>query len=322
MAHHHHGHHHHHAEPAYAGRTFALAVGLNAVFVLAEFGYGVMANSTALIADAGHNLSDVLGLLLAWGAAALARRPPSARYTYGLRSSSILAALANALLLLLACGGMAWEALQRLSAPPTVAGWTVTGVAAMGIVVNGLSAWLFAKGSKGDLNQRGAYLHLLADAAVSLGVVIAGLLMMGTGWYWLDPAICLLIVVVIVVGTWSLLREATGLALSAVPAHIDLEAVRLTLSEAPGVAEVHDLHVWGMSTTECALTAQLVMPDGYPGDAFMDGLSETLRKRHGIVHSTLQFGQGTTPHRCALHSGAGYEPEPEQAHGHGCDHDH
>jgi len=291
---------HHHGVPDTQGRTFFIAIALNTVFVAVEFGYGLVAHSTALMADAGHNLSDVLGLLLAWGAVLLARRAPDTRYTYGLRSSSILAALANAAFLLVACGAIAWEAVLRFSQPHPVAGWTVTVVAGVGIVINGLSAWLFVKGSKEDLNIRGAYLHMAADAAISLGVVITGLLMLWTGWYWLDPAISLVIVAVIVVGTWGLLRESMQLALSAVPQKVDVQAIEDYLQRIPGVDSIHDLHIWGMSTTESALTVHLVMPLGYPGDAVLDGITATLRERHGIHHSTLQIEQGTTHHHCAL----------------------
>ena len=309
-AHHAHGpgHHHDHGKPNEHGKAFIITIALNSVFVVAEFAYGLIANSTALMADAGHNLSDVLGLLLAWGAALLAKKAPNERYTYGLRSSSILAALANAMLLLVACGGIAWEAIQRFAAPPVVAGLTVTLVAALGIVVNGLSAWLFVKGSKGDLNIRGAYLHMAADAAVSFGVVVAGIAMMFTGWYWLDPAISVVIVAVVLVGTWGLLRESVQLALSAVPPHIDVAAVADHLQQQPGVTGIHDLHIWGMSTTESALTAHLVMPRGYPGDTFMDDLAQTLKTRFAIAHSTLQIEQGTTEHACAL--------EPVATHNH------
>jgi len=274
---------------------------LNATFVVIEFAYGLNANSTALMADAGHNLSDVLGLILAWSAAILARKAPSERYTYGLRSTSILAALANAMFLLVACGAIAWEAVQRFSQPPAVAGLTVTVVASVGIIINGLSAWLFMKGSKGDLNIRAAYLHMAADAAVSLGVVFAGIAMIFTGWYWLDPVISLVIVAVIIIGTWGLLRESVQLALSAVPAHIEVAAIDGYLRQCTGVTDIHDLHIWGMSTTESALTVHLVMPEGYPGDAFMDDIMQTLKVRFSIQHSTLQVEQGTTDHACALH---------------------
>ena len=302
--------HHHHGDPHNHGRAFAIAIVLNMGFVVVEFAYGLIANSTALMADAGHNLSDVLGLLLAWGATILARKAPSERYTYGLRSTSILAALANATFLLVACGAIAWEAVQRFSHPPVVAGLTVTLVASIGIVINGVSAWLFAKGSKGDLNIRGAYLHMAADTAVSVGVVVAGLAMMFTGWYWLDPVISLVIVAVIVIGTWGLLRESVQLALSAVPPHIDVAAVETYLRQCPGVTDIHDLHIWGMSTTESALTVHLVIPAGYPGDAFMDDIMCTLQERFFIQHSTLQVEQGTTNHACALH------PDRAVTHGH------
>lgn len=295
------GHHHHHAAPTDAGKAFLLAIALNSVFVVFEFGYGFVANSTALMADAGHNLSDVLGLGLAWAATWLGRRSPSERFTYGFRSSSILAALANAMLLFVACGAIGWEAFQRIAQPPPVGGMTVIAVATAGIVVNGLSAWLFVQGSKGDLNIRGAYLHMAADAAVSLGVVLAGVVMLITGWYWLDPVISLVIVAVILVGTWGLLRESVHLALDAVPPHIDGAAVASYLERQPGVAGLHDLHIWGMSTTESALTVHLVMPAGYPGDNVIDSITQTLAKQFLIHHSTIQVEQGTTEHACSLH---------------------
>ncbi len=296
------GHCHHHDVPNNFGRAFAIAIALNTAFVSVEMTYGFLANSTALMADAGHNLSDVMGLLLAWGATILARRAPSERFTYGLRSTSILAAMTNAMLLLVACGAIALEAIQRISAPPAVAGLTVTVVAAIGIVINGTSAWLFVKGSKGDLNIRGAYLHMAADAVVSLGVVIAGIVMLFTGWYWLDPVISLVIVAVILLGTWSLLRESVELALNAVPAHINLPAVETYLRECAGVTDIHDLHIWAMSTTESAMTVHLVMPEGYPGDGFMDEIAHTLAEHFSLQHSTLQVEQGTTDHSCALHA--------------------
>lgn len=296
------GHHHHHGSPANFGRAFVIAITLNLIFVIIEFSYGFIANSTALMADAGHNLSDVLGLLLAWAAVILARQAPSLRYTYGLRSTSILAALANAMLLLVACGGIAWAALQRVYAPPEVEGLTVTLVAGAGILVNGLSAWLFMAGSKGDLNIRGAYLHMLADAVVSLGVVLAGIAMIYTGWYWLDPVISLVILAVIFISTLHLLKESMQLALNAVPQHIDVPAVQSFLRQCEGVESIHDLHIWGMSTTECALTVHLVMPLGYPGDQAIDGITKALKDRFSIQHSTLQTEQGTTQHGCSLHA--------------------
>lgn len=301
------GHHHHGFDPgAGSRRAFAIAVALNSLFVVAEFAFGFVANSTALMADAGHNLSDVLGLLLAWGAAVLSGRPPNGRFTYGLRSTSIFAALGNGTMLFFACGAIAWEAVQRLSSPPAVTSVTVVVVAAIGIVVNGLSAWLFLSGSRHDLNVRGAYLHMAADAAVSLGVVVAGLAMMATGWYVLDPVVSIVIVAVILAGTWGLLRESLRLALNAVPAHIDAASVESYLRAFPGVKGVHDLHIWGMSTTESALTVHLVMPDGHPGDGFMDEVSRGLHERFAVQHSTLQVELGTTEHACALQRPPGH----------------
>lgn len=293
------------------GRAFALAIALNLAFVIIEFAYGFIAHSTALMADAGHNLSDVLGLVLAWGAAMLAKSAPRGRYTYGLRGSSILAALGNGLLLMVACGAIAWEAVQRFSEPAPVMGATVSIVAGIGVLVNGFSAWLFLAGSKGDLNIRGAYLHMAADAALSLGVVISGLAIMATGWSWIDPAVSLVIVVVIVLGTWSLLRESVQLSMAAVPPGVDAAAVRAYLGGQPGVREVHDLHIWAMSTTENALTAHVVMPDGYPGDAALDAITAKLREDFSIHHCTLQVEQGTTHHHCALQ---GHEHDHEHAH--------
>ncbi|MDB5796344.1 MAG: cobalt transporter [Paucimonas sp.] len=287
-----------HGDPG--SRAFPLAVGLNLAFVAVEFGAGLWANSTALLADAGHNLSDVLGLLLAWGAAVLSRRQPAGRFTYGLRSSSILAALGNAMLLLVACGAIALEAVRHLLNPGPVAGMAVIAVAASGIVVNGFSAWLFMSGSRNDLNQRAAFLHLLADAGVSLAVVLGGIAMMTTGWYWLDPLLSILIVAAIVAGTWGLLREALRLSVHAVPAHIDLEAVYAFIAAQAGVAQVHDLHIWPMSTTESALTVSLVMPGAGPDDIFLDQLEAALRLRFGIGHSTVQIRHATPTRACSL----------------------
>ncbi|MDX1803265.1 MAG: cation diffusion facilitator family transporter [Alcanivorax sp.] len=299
---HDHGHHHdHHHAPQDFGRAFLIAIVLNVGFTGIEFVYGFLAHSSALMADAGHNLSDVLGLVLAWGGAVLAKRAPDSRFTYGLRSSSILAALTNAMFLMFACGAIGWDAVHSLINPPRVATETVMVVAAIGIAVNGISAWLFVKGSKDDLNIRGAFLHLAADAAVSLGVVIAGAVIMVTGWNWLDPVVSLLIVLVIVYGTWGLLRESLKLALNAVPAHIDLAEVAAHLRQLDGVKDIHDLHIWGMSTTESALTVHLVMPAGYPGDDFLDQVAKGLRERFRIGHSTLQVEQSDHHHVCTLH---------------------
>ena len=299
-----HGHHHHPVDLNGNQRAFALAIGLNTVFVAIEFGYGFVANSTALMADAGHNLSDVLGLALAWGAAVLAKTAPNRRFTYGLRSSSILAALFNALLLMMACGAIGWEAVHRFSNPSPVAGWTVSMVALVGVAVNGVSAWLFMARSKDDINVRAAYQHMAADAVISLGVVVSGAAIMYTGWAWIDPAVSLVIVALIVLSTWSLLKESLRMVLAAVPANVDPQQVRQFLEDLPGVSETHDLHIWSMSTTETALTAHLVMPQGYPGDQQIDDIVASLKAQFSIHHCTLQIEQGTTSHGCSLHSEA------------------
>jgi cobalt-zinc-cadmium efflux system protein len=275
--------------PASFGTAFAIGISLNLIFVAAEFTYGVLANSVALMADAGHNLSDVLGLAIAWIASVLSKRAPSSRYTYGLGGSSILAALFNAMLLLVAVGAIAWEAVLRLFHPEPVASGTVMVVATGGIIVNGVTAWLFASGRKGDLNIRGAFLHMVADAAVSAGVVIAGLVILYTGWFWLDPLTSLVIVGVIVWGTWSLLRDSLAMSVDAVSASIDPQAVRNYLSSCTGVTAVHDLHIWPLSTTDSALTAHLVFPGGHPGDEFLLTTATELRQRFGIGHTTLQI---------------------------------
>jgi cobalt-zinc-cadmium efflux system protein len=280
-------------------RAFVVGIGLNLGFVFLEAGLGLWANSLALLADAGHNLSDVLGLLLAWGASYLSSRRPTARRTYGLRRSSILAALLNTVVLLVAIGGIAWEAIKRLQSPEPVSGLVVVGVAAAGVVVNGATAWLFMAGRKRDLNIRGAFLHMAADAGVSAGVVIAGLVIRRTGWQWVDPAASLLVVVVIAIATWGLFRESLDLALDAVPAGIDPAAVEAYLANLPGITAVHDLHVWGMSTTEVALTAHLVKPDGQLDDCLLETVTEELHKKFGIGHVTIQLEQGAE-HPCNL----------------------
>ncbi|MDR6202995.1 cation diffusion facilitator family transporter [Paraburkholderia graminis] len=297
---HSHGHHHHHAPVAGHGFAFALAVALNVAIVVIQAVYGVLAHSTALLADAGHNLSDVLGLLLAWGAAWLATRRPSARYTFGYGSSSILASLANAALLLFACGVIVAEAIDRLMNPAPVAGLAVFVVAAVGMVVNGLSACLFMRGQKEDLNIRGAFLHMAADAGVSAAVAISGLVILYTNWTWLDPLMSLLVVAVVVYGTWGLLRDSVRLALNAVPSGVDVERIRDYLADQPGVEDVHDLHIWALSTTGNALSAHLVMPAGHPGDERLDGIVLALRERFSMQHATLQVDLGTTDHRCAM----------------------
>lgn len=289
---------HDHASVSF-GRAFVIGITLNTAFVVIEAGYGFLSNSTALLADAGHNLSDVLGLAVAWIAAVLSKRPPTPRLTYGLRNTSIFAALLNAVLLLIAAGAIMLEAIQRLLNPEPVASTTIIVVAAIGIVINGATAWLFASGRKHDINIRGAYLHMMADAAVSLGVVLAGVLIMLTGWLWVDPATSLLIVAVIVWGTWGLLRESTALSLAAVPPGIDPAAVRRFLGELPGVVSIHDLHIWPMGTTETALTAHLVMPAGHAGDDFLITTCNELDRRFGIGHATLQIEVSQSA-RCTL----------------------
>jgi cobalt-zinc-cadmium efflux system protein len=286
--HHHHGHGHSHA-PADFGRAFAIGTALNLLFVAIEGGAGFLTNSVALLADAGHNLSDVLGLLIAWGGAELAKRPTSKRFTYGLRGSSILAALFNALLLLMAVGAIAWEASRRLADPQPIEAGPVMLVATVGIAVNLGTALLFASGRKGDVNIRGAFLHMAADAAVSAGVVIAGALYLWSGAAWIDPAVSLLVVAVILWSTWGLLKESMVLALQAVPPGIDPDKVAAMLEALPGVARLHDLHIWPMSTTETALTAHLVMPAGHPGDAFLATTQQRLAHDFAIGHATLQI---------------------------------
>ncbi|WP_326525124.1 cation diffusion facilitator family transporter [Sphingomonas sp.] len=294
-----HGHGHSHA-PKDFGRAFAIGTALNLGFVIVEGTFGILADSVALLADAGHNLSDVLGLLIAWGAATLAKRPASARYTFGLKSSSILAALANAILLLLAVGAILWETLRRLGDPPPVQGMTVVVVATIGIAINVGTALLFARGRHGDLNIRGAYLHMAVDALVSAGVVVAGLLILWTGFVWIDPLVSLVIVGVILWGTWGLFRDSLGMALQAVPPGIDPAKVAATLEGLPGVARLHDLHIWPMSTTENALTAHLVMPGGHPGDAFLNDLQHRLDHDFGIGQATVQIETGEDG--CGIHA--------------------
>lgn len=286
---HDHAHPHDHAHaPRSFGAAFGVGIGLNAAFIIIELVFGLLAGSTALLADAGHNLSDVLGLVIAWGASALARRPPTPRYTYGLLGTTIMAALFNAVFLLVAVGAIVWEAVHRLIEPTPVAGLTVMVVAGFGILINGFTAWLFAAGRKADLNVRGAFLHMAADAAVSAGVVIAGGAILFTGRLWIDPLVSLVIAAVIVWGTWGMLKESWRLSLNAVPEAIGLDEVRAFLAAQPGVTEVHDLHVWAMSTTETALTCHLVMPAGHAGDPFLLDLSRALRQRFDIGHTTIQ----------------------------------
>ena len=300
---HDHAHHapagHSHA-PADFGRAFAIGVGLNTVYVILETVFGVLSGSMALLADAGHNLSDVLGLLLAWGAIWLSKRHPTAKRTYGFKRGPIMASLANAVILLVAVGAIVYEAIARLISPEPVITGTIVWVALVGVFVNAGTAWLFMTGRKGDLNIRGAFLHMAADAGVTVGVIVAALLIAWTGWQWLDPAVSLLIAIVILVGTWGLLRDSVNLAMDAVPADIDQQAVRAYLCALPGVAEIHDLHIWAMSTTETALTVHLVRPGAGTDDAFLCQVRDELHERFSIEHPTVQVEDGDPAQPCAL----------------------
>jgi cobalt-zinc-cadmium efflux system protein len=296
----HSGHDHGHSDaPQDFGLAFIVGTSLNVAFVVLETVFGFISNSTALLADAGHNLSDVLGLLVAWAAYGLSRRPPDDRFTYGLRSSSILAALFNAMFLLVAVGAITWEAVQRLVHPQPVASITIMTVASIGIAINGFTAWLFASGRKGDLNIRGAFLHMLADAAVSAGVVASGIVIFFTDWLWIDPLASMSIALVILWGTWGLLRESVLMSLSAVPPRIEISQVRAYLERLPGVLQIHDLHIWPIGTTKTALTCHLVMPAGHQGDRFLMHVAHTLEEQFGIDHATLQV-ETSTDTACAL----------------------
>lgn len=303
-----HNHHHSHAHshdhghshaPASFGRAFAVGIGLNLAFVIVEAACGLISGSMALVADAGHNLSDVLGLVIAWIASVLTARPPSARFTYGFKSGSILAALSNAAILLVALGAILVETIRRLIDPQPVAGNTVMIIAAIGIVINTATALMFMRGRNHDINIRGAYLHMAADAAVSAGVVVSGLLITLTGAQWIDPVTSLIIVAIIAIGTWGLLKDSLRMSLHAVPPGIDEQHVRRFLTGLNGVEAVHDLHIWPMSTTETALTAHLVMPGGHPGDNFLHQLAHELEHDFGICHATLQV-ETIDGHECAL----------------------
>ncbi len=287
----HHGHahdHHDHAHPAPSDKRYTIAIGLNLTFVVIEAGAGFLANSTALLSDATHNLSDVLGLALAGGAAWLAKQQASERRTYGFSKATVLAALANALVLVVACGGILWEASSRLFAPEPTQPFLVMAVAAAGVVINGATAALFLAGRKEDVNVRGAYLHMLADAGVSAAVIVAGAAIFFTGWQWIDPAISVAVVLLILWGTWGLLRESLDLTLDAAPAHIDVAKVRDYLAKQSGVTAVHDLHVWAMGAAKPALTAHLVRPEG-GDDAFLADVAEGITRTFGISHVTLQI---------------------------------
>lgn len=291
-----HGHDHAHTHAAADfGRAFVIAIILNSAFVIIEGAYGLYSGSMALVADAGHNLSDVLGLLIAWGATLLAKKGADERFTYGFKSSSILAALLNAALLLVAVGAIGLETLRRLFDPAPVSSGAMIVVASIGILVNGFTAWLFMRGRKSDLNIRGAYLHMVADALVSVGVVVAGVLIGLTGLLWIDPLTSLVIIIVIAIGTWGLLTESVKMSLLAVPSGLDGGQVNAWLRDQPGVADVHHLHIWSLSTTQTALTAHLHMPAGHPGDAFLQRIGAELAERFFIDHATLQIEVDSAP---------------------------
>lgn len=305
MSTHHHDHgHSHHAHHAHsfeaANRAFMVGVGLNLAFVAIEAGFGFYANSLSLLADAGHNFSDVIGLLAAWGAMTLARKSPTPRFTYGMRGSTILAALANAMLLLIAVGGIAWESVRRLAQPVAPDETAIVWVALAGVVVNLATALMLMRGSKHDLNQRGAFLHMVADAAISASVAVTGIVMIWTGWLWLDPVIGLVIALVIMAGTWGLLKQSLRLSLHAVPDSIDPAEVLAFLSRSECVRAVHDLHIWGMSTTETALTVHLIVGDVHPGNEFLSRLAADLEHRFGIGHATIQVELDGAASRCRL----------------------
>ncbi len=292
-------HSHSHA-PSNYGRSFAIGISLNLAYVVVEAGFGFWDNSLALLSDAGHNLSDIIGLLLAWGGFALARIPPSPGRTYGWRGSTILAALFNALLLLAAVGAIVWEAIRRLFTPGEIPGTSMIAVAALGVVINSATALLFFRGRHHDLNIRGAYLHMAADAGVSLGVVLAGIAIRMTGWHWLDPTASLLIAAVIFMSTWGLLKDSINLAMHAVPPGVDLQAVQDYLAAIPGVTQVGDLHIWAMSTTETALTAHLVKPTEENDDALLCQLQTELHDRFGVEHMTIQIMRVPATVACSL----------------------
>jgi len=306
--HHHHDHgshdhdHHDHRAGRQLDAAFAVATALNLAFVAIEGIFGFLSHSMALLADAGHNFSDVLGLVAAWAAMMLTRRRPSARYTYGLRSSSILAALLNAIILLIAVGGIVVEAGQRIASPEPINAVIIMIVAGAGVVINSLSAVLLGHnhGHQHDLNVKSAFAHMVSDALVSLGVVASGAVILWTGWLWFDPLISIVIAAVIVIGTWRLLRHSLDMALQAVPPGIDAEEVRTHLAHLPGVAAVHDLHIWPMSTTTTALTCHLVMPGGHPGDAMLKQIVDELQQRFAIEHATIQVETGDPAHPCVL----------------------
>jgi cobalt-zinc-cadmium efflux system protein len=294
VSHHHHHHHHGHSHgPANYGFAFGFGIILNTIYIIVEILYGFLGDSLALLADAGHNVSDVLGLVIAWIAVWLGKKAPSEKRTYGYKRSSILSALFNAVFLLVAIGAIALEAIQRFSDPQPVAGKTVIIVALIGIVINTITALLFMSGRKNDLNIRGAFMHMAADAVVSLGVVIAGFVILWTGWQWLDPFVSLVISIVILFGTWGLLKESINLSLDAVPEGIDIRKIKNYLKNIPTILEVHDLHVWGMSTTEAALTVHIIRSEMEDNDELLQKLTKELHDLFGIEHATIQIEKGT-----------------------------
>lgn len=281
------GHSHDHG-PTSGGRFFA-AVALNSIYVVVELVAGVFAGSVALIGDAIHNLGDVIGLVVAWAGGRLSEVSPSPAFSYGLKRSSILAALINAILLLVTIGGLSWEAIGRLNTGSEVNAPLMIWIPLIGVVINGGTALLFLRGKDKDINERGAYLHMVADALVSVGVVLSGILIWKTGWHWVDPVVSLVISVVILKGAWGILRAASRMILDGVPLSIEIRQVEEFLKTKPGVSEVHDIHIWNLGTTTIALTAHLVMPNGHPGDAFLRAIEKELHDRFGVEHTTLQI---------------------------------
>ncbi len=295
-------HNHSHTEQIDHSKAFIIGITLNLIYIIVEAFYGILINSMALLADAGHNFSDVLGLLLAWGAAYLAKTKATEKRTYGLRKATILAALGNAVILLIAVGAISIEAIRKFVSPEPVQGQTMMIVAGIGFIINGITALLFMRGRERDLNIKGAFLHMAADAGISLGVVIAGYVILLTGWLWIDPAISLVIVLVITIGTWDLLRDSFHLSMDAVPKEIDIKEVGNYLKGLPGVSEVHDLHIWAMSTTETALTAHLVIPEETKDDFFLKKVCSELHNRFGIEHSTIQIEKSAQSSNCEHHN--------------------
>ena len=311
-AHHHHSHSHGHSHaPANFGRAFAVGMILNGGFVILEVGYGLSAHSLALVADAGHNFSDVVGLFLAWGATVWSRRSATAHFTYGWRRSSVLAALCNAVFLLVSVGVIGWEAIRRLREPEPIEAQVMIWVSAAGIAINTITALMFMAGRKGDLNVRATFLHMAADAVISAGVVIAGVVIAFTGWLWLDPVVSLVLVAVIVAGTWGLLRDSFNLALDAVPAGVDVAGVRDYLAHLPAIADVHHLHVWGLSTSDVALTAHVVLAGKSTDNSLLESINHDLSERFGIGHATIQFeaaGQPECPSKDCESAGSQRRP--------------